>query len=746
MAKKNTQTKKDDTESSKVRGSKNNQIEPKESLLKDETRHGIYALITFVLVLFFTLAALKKAGVVGAYTYKGFYSLFGYGYFLLPILGTILGISFLKPERPNLAKIHTASASLFFLTSLGLLDIASKQSAGYIGSFVSWPFIKLFDVYVSVIFLSAILVGSLFVLFDRRPHITPLIEWIKNKLHKKDEGEEFEEFVAGQTFDPNKVPEVIEGMAVDAKENKTVENSQVETKSRETKISDFSDEVGDFKIQKNAFTKHATYVPPPLNLLEADKGKANVGDIKANANIIKRTLLNFGIEVEMDEITIGPTFTRYALKPAVGVKLSRIVGLQNDLALALAAHPVRIEAPIPGKSLVGIEIPNKTKAMVGLGALLSDERFQSAPKPLTVALGRDVAGKPHYVNMAKAPHALIAGTTGSGKSVTIHSIVASLLYRNGPEALKLIMVDPKRVELTLYNKIPHLLTPVIIDAKKAILALKWAAKEMERRYDILQSESVRDIESYHDNIVKTYKAPKDAIEGTGPDKMPYIVIIIDELADIMQAYPRELEAAIVRLAQMSRAVGIHLILSTQRPEVNVITGLIKANVPTRIALRVPTGIDSRTILDTVGAEKLLGAGDMLYSGGEGQPNRLQSAYITEEEVKKVVKYLSEAYKDEIPELIDISGTNISSDKSIFESSIEGDNDDDDLYETAKQIVIESGKASTSFLQRKLSIGYARAARLIDILEERGVVGPGNGAKPRDVLGGRENEPVDEPEL
>lgn len=746
MAKKNTQTKKDDAESSKVRGSKNNQIEPKESFLKDETRHGIYALITFVLVLFFTLAALKKAGVVGSYTYKGLYSLFGYGYFLLPILGTILGISFLKPERPHLAKIHTASASLFFLTSLGLLDIASKQSAGYIGSFVSWPFIKLFDVYVSVIFLSAILVGSLFVLFDRRPHITPLIEWIKNKLHKKDESEEFEEFVAGQTFDPNKVPEVIEGMAVDAKENKAVENSQSEAKTRETKISDFSDEVGDFKIQKNAFTKHAAYVPPPLNLLEADKGKANVGDIKANANIIKRTLLNFGIEVEMDEITIGPTFTRYALKPAVGVKLSRIVGLQNDLALALAAHPVRIEAPIPGKSLVGIEIPNKTKAMVGLGALLSDERFQSAPKPLTVALGRDVAGKPHYVNMAKAPHALIAGTTGSGKSVTIHSIVASLLYRNGPEALKLIMVDPKRVELTLYNKIPHLLTPVIIDAKKAILALKWAAKEMERRYDILQSESVRDIESYHDNIVKTYKAPKDAIEGTGPDKMPYIVIIIDELADIMQAYPRELEAAIVRLAQMSRAVGIHLILSTQRPEVNVITGLIKANVPTRIALRVPTGIDSRTILDTVGAEKLLGAGDMLYSGGEGQPNRLQSAYITEEEVKKVVKYLSEAYKDEIPDLIDISGTNISSDKSIFESSIEGDNDDDDLYETAKQIVIESGKASTSFLQRKLSIGYARAARLIDILEERGIVGPGNGAKPRDVLGGRENELVNEPEI
>ncbi len=746
MAKKNTQTKKVETETTKSRGSKNNQSEPQESFLKDETRHGIYALITFVLVLFFTLAALKKAGVVGSYTYKGLYSLFGYGYFLLPILGTVLGFSFLKPERPNLARIHTASATIFFLTSLALLDIVNGKSGGYVGEIILWPFVKLFDIYVSVIFLSAILTGSLFVLFDRRPHITPLLEWIKNKFKKKDEQEEFEEFVAGQTFDPNKIPSVVEGMSPEIKSENLVEEISNRQKQTETKISDFTDEVSDLKIPKNSFTKHTTYIPPSLSLLEADKGKANVGDIKANANIIKRTLLNFGIEVEMDEITIGPTFTRYALKPAVGVKLSRIVGLQNDLALALAAHPVRIEAPIPGKSLVGIEIPNKTKAMVGLGALLSDERFRTSPKPLTVALGRDVAGKPHYVNMAKAPHALIAGTTGSGKSVTIHSIVASLLYRNGPDALKLIMVDPKRVELTLYNKIPHLLTPVIIDAKKAILALKWAAKEMERRYDILQSESVRDIESYHDNILKNYKAPKDAIEGTGPDKMPYIVIIIDELADIMQAYPRELEAAIVRLAQMSRAVGIHLILSTQRPEVNVITGLIKANVPTRIALRVPTGIDSRTILDTVGAEKLLGAGDMLYSGGEGQPNRLQSAYITEEEVKKVVKYLSEAYADEIPELIDISGTNISSDKSIFESSIEGDNDDDDLYETAKQIVIESGKASTSFLQRKLSIGYARAARLIDILEERGIVGPGNGAKPREVIGGRTNEEHTEVEI
>jgi S-DNA-T family DNA segregation ATPase FtsK/SpoIIIE len=302
--------------------------------------------------------------------------------------------------------------------------------------------------------------------------------------------------------------------------------------------------------------------------------------------------------------------------------------------------------------------------------------------------------------------------------------------------LKFIFVDPKRVELTLYNKIPHLLTPVITEAKKCILALKWAAKEMDRRYDILQAESVRDIESYH-NQIKSEKLKiknEDSDESTESDPLPYIVIVIDELADIMQAYPRELEAAIVRLAQMSRAVGIHLILSTQRPEVNVITGLIKANVPTRIALRVPTQVDSRTILDSAGAEKLLGAGDMLYADGEGQPRRLQSAFISEEEVKAVVKYLVQAFKDEIPDTIELSGP-IEAVNSIFSSMVDGggDSDDDELYEQARQTVIESGKASTSYLQRKLGIGYARAARLIDILEERGVVGPGNGSKARDVL-------------
>jgi S-DNA-T family DNA segregation ATPase FtsK/SpoIIIE len=441
------------------------------------------------------------------------------------------------------------------------------------------------------------------------------------------------------------------------------------------------------------------------------------------------------------------------LKPAEGVKLSKIVGLGNDLALALAAHPIRIEAPIPGKSLVGIEIPNTTKTTVGLATLLGSDEYQGSSKPLLVSLGKGITGKSYFANLAKAPHMLIAGATGSGKSVSIHTIITSLLFRNSPESLKFIMIDPKRVELTLYNKIPHLLTPVITDPKKSILALKWAGKEMQRRYDTLESNAVRDIESYHANIlapqlekarkiVEKYEGDEEAAgaeidELKLPESMPYIVIVIDELADIMQTYPRELESAIVRLAQMSRAVGIHLVLSTQRPSVNVITGLIKANVPTRIALQVASQIDSRTILDGAGAEKLLGAGDMLYQGGDmSKPARLQSAYISETELKKVVQYLHHQYKDEIMAEINFAGAPEAGSDAVFSASFDSDSleEDDEIYERARETVLGSGKASTSFLQRKLGVGYSRAAKLVDMLEARGVVGPANGSKPREVFG------------
>jgi len=365
--------------------------------------------------------------------------------------------------------------------------------------------------------------------------------------------------------------------------------------------------------------------------------------------------------------------------------------------------------------------------------LLGSTEFQSSEKPLLISLGKGITGKSYFADLAKAPHMLIAGATGSGKSVTIHALITSLLYRNSPTSLKFIMVDPKRVELTLYNGIPHLLTPVITDAKKSILALKWATKEMERRYDILNQERVRDISSYHKTVLEPHLEENDGtLEEDGPEVMPYIVIIIDELADIMQAYPRELEAGIVRLAQMSRAVGIHLVLSTQRPSVNVITGLIKANVPSRLALQVASQVDSRTILDAAGAEKLLGAGDMLFlSGDMAKPSRVQSAFISEDEVKKLVKHLTKAYEDMLPEEIDL-GNNGSHDITSG-MNIGDDEPEDDLYEEARQTVIEAGKASTSYLQRKLRIGYSRAARLIDMLCERGVISEADGSKPRQVL-------------
>ena len=731
---------------------KRNGSEDKPSLfaqVKPETRQGILAVVFFLISILTVLASLGYAGLVGTKIFTSLSYLFGDGYYLLPVMFLLLSISFLRNEKRKFTTLKTIGGFLFFLSGLGIIDLVYEKHGGLIGWLISSPMLKLFDFWAGLIILITVLIISSLILFETSFTVDTLFFWRRwsNKEDFEDEEDEEEE-TEEEEVEVEEAVKIAEAETLPAKESKI--------KKTVKEIMGLEEEEIEVTKPMPIFN-NKPYIPPPLSLFEKDKGKPGVGDIKANANIIKRTLQNFGIDVEMDEISIGPSITRYALKPAEGVKLSRIVGLQNDLSLALAAHPLRIEAPIPGKSLVGIEIPNQSKTMVGMATLFSNEEFLTSEKPLLVALGKGVSGKSHYANLAKMPHCLIAGATGSGKSVTIHTVINSLLFRNSPETMKFIMIDPKRVELTLYNKIPHLLTPVITDAKKTILALKWAAKEMDRRYDILEAESCKDIDSYHKNIYapemeKLSKMQKDGtfdpVKNIPPEAMPFIIIVIDELADIMMTYPRELESGIVRLAQMSRAVGIHLIISTQRPSVNVITGLIKANIPTRIALQVASQIDSRTILDGTGAEKLLGAGDMLYLGGEmSKPIRIQSAFISESEVKSVVKYLSSAYRDEIPSGIDLAQAGKDSNNSIF-SAVLGDGnpeDEDDMYEQAKEEVIKAGKASTSYIQRKLRVGYSRAARLMDILEEQGVIGPGDGAKPREILMTSSDESIEKME-
>ncbi len=486
------------------------------------------------------------------------------------------------------------------------------------------------------------------------------------------------------------------------------------------------------------------YVPPPLDLLRSSIEKPTTGDLRANANIIKRTLDSFGIPVEMGEINIGPKVTRYTLKPAEGVKLARITALGQDLALALAAHPIRIEAPIPGKSLVGIEVPNKAAALVRLGSLMTYPEF-NASGLLGFTLGRDVTGEPIFADLEKMPHLLIAGSTGSGKSIMIQSLIISLLYKNSPSTLKLIMIDPKRVELSGYEGIPHLVSPVIVENKKALNVFRWAIKEMEQRYELLQKSGSRDIKSYNAKIKE-----KNAGEaGDAPQVLPFIVIIVDELADLMTSYGREVEGSVVRLAQMARATGIHLVLSTQRPSVEIITGLIKANITSRIALQVASQIDSRTIIDTSGAEKLLGSGDLLFVSSDlSKPKRIQGAYIPEDETKKVADFIRDNNSAPDEEIQFSEGNGLPGQglpgqgngiipASIFDESL--DEDGDEMYDEAVEVVRQAQKASASLLQRRLKVGYARAARLLDLMEEKGIIGPGDGAKAREVYLGKEPE-------
>ncbi len=688
----------------------------KGSRVSPETQNSIFAVASFALAVLTVLSFTGKGGRVGDLFINFAHTLFGWGYFVIPLAFLLLGISFLKFYSRETRLPSVLGVVIFVLAVLGTFFIIGNtddfqtrvSQGGYLGVILGYPLLSLFGFTSSVVILLAAVFISFLVSMD-----IPLHHLIFKEEDEDKEADQIEEDDLVIKHGSNSVRPAFEAKAI--KMERPLVNS---AKDDEESEPEFTLKVGSRKWKL-----------PPLDLLKGDSDIPKAGDIAANAAVIKRTLSNFGIDVEMGEINVGPTVTQFTLRPAVGVKLAKITSLHSDLALALASHPIRIEAPIPGKSLVGIEVPNRKTALVGLKNLLETDDYKDSPYFFPLGLGRDVAGYPVVGPLEKMPHLLIAGATGSGKSVAINSIILSLLYRHSPDIVRFIMIDPKRVELSLYNGIPHLITPVIVDNKKSINSLRWLVKEMERRYEVISRAHARDILSY--NAKQASK--KEPF-------MPLIILVIDELADLMAAYGRDLEGPIVRLAQMSRAVGIHLIVSTQRPSVEVITGLIKANITSRIAFQVASQVDSRTILDMSGAEKLLGNGDMLYLAGDtSKPRRLQGAFVSEKEAKAVVKFLKDQeYESEETEisgeaLEESLAQSIESGSASKAGPDEFSDADEPLFEQAREVVIQAHKASASLLQRRLRVGYARAARLLDMLEERRVIGPSVGAKPREVL-------------
>lgn len=717
---------------------------------------GILAIVLVVAAVIFTLSFFGRAGSVGVMLDSYVLSfVFGSMRYATPIVLLILAWFLIKDMDYNYRATHAIGAFLFFLAMSSLFHIGflpnemwQKSLEGYGGGIFgmfAWILKTYLGSLAGVVILIGIVAISIFLIFNTAfTHFVILnkklfiglgvigrgilnlmglfIKKGNNKLkingdNDEDEDDEDDDDDTSASLD----------YARDKSLSTSEEKEEIKRKFFVKKVGD-EDEEDEENPSADAQGKSKRATPwdkpviiknlPPLTLLTSKQSKPTSGDIEANAATIHDTLHEFGIDVEMGEVRVGPTVTQYSFKPDKGVKLSRVTGLSNDLSLALAAHPIRIEAPIPGKSLVGIEVPNFKVAMVTLRELLESKEFHNRQHNMMIALGKDVAGKVWFADLPKMPHLLVAGATGSGKTVCINTIIMSLLYQNTAESLRFIMVDPKRVELTLYNGIPHLLTPVITNVPKTVNALKWTIGEMERRFEMLSQDQSRDIDSYN-------KKHPEA-------KIPRIIFVIDELADLMAMAASEVEAGIIRIAQMARAVGIHLIVATQRPSVDVITGLMKANIPARFAFSVASLIDSRTILDCPGAEKLLGRGDMLMLTADlSKPVRIQSAFVSEEEVKNVSEYLKGDEEPEYDEsIVGKSGINSNGTMNLFGGGSDGQ---DPLFEEAKAEIIRASKASASFLQRRFKVGYARAARILDELEAAGVIGPSDGAKPREIL-------------
>lgn len=819
------------------------------SLHRDAGR-SIAAIVLSTLGILFALGFFKSAGIIGIFFDRSAGMALGWGKWIFPFI-LFLSAAFLFRRKTSSKSdlIKLSGLTIAFLSVLGLFHffqsgdletVATQgQGGGYLGFLLAWMFLKLAGtIGGTVLFIALFLVGVIAAFnvsfvgsFDRvRSMFSREVDEDGETVDAPDGNGDASAALSGVVEAANVTAspsEVITTTPSPAPETKPLAETETERLEKgNIKNIRFADEKEDQLKNETSSSASAegslASVPayfltnaeerelsprrrkpkpkrfwqlPPLNLLEVsdDDGVAG-GDTSERADIIRDTLAHFGIAVTPKEVKVGPAVTQYTFSPASGVKLSRIVSLGNDLALALAAPSIRIEAPIPGKSLVGIEVPNASQATVRLRNIFQSAAFVKRHSPLTVSLGKDVYGEYAVANLAKMPHLLVAGATNSGKSVFINSLLVSLLYQNSPDDLQLVLVDPKRVELSPYNGIPHLISDVIVDPKKVVNALRSMVGEMDRRYRLLEQVGARDIESYRERCDRGEKRTVELPGGGTRDEtllpLPYVVIVIDEMADIMMTHGREVEALIVRLAQMARAVGIHLVLATQRPSVNVITGLIKANITSRIAFQVATQIDSRTILDQSGAEKLLGRGDMLFSmAGLPQPKRLQSAFVSEDEVSNVVEFLraqklSAGYDEPIGEDITkdrkssgVSMSSVSSGAGLEEShrmtagspstslaphesdeaefsngmvfSLEDADESpekDPRYEEAKRIVIETGRASTSALQRRMGLGYSRAARIMDALEQDGVIGPQDGSKPREIFGAssKPKEDFDEP--
>ena len=660
----------------------------------------------------------------------------GYTMYALPILLIYLAVETFRAEGnqlPLAVKFAAVLEIVWFSGLFGLLKTASRpESGGFVGDSINMGVLQMVDsaiaaiIYLVLIFITVLFITqtSPFTVFSR------VWEMIKTDRSEDDKNRSVMK-QAAKRDSGDKLGDIKLNAGVPiidtAKEKKSLLKSSKKQPPHPEKAEEQTALVA---------TRDPNWQPPSLELLERNESGADAGDTRQNAQIIHDTLSEFNIDAEMGDINVGPKVTQYTLRPPSGVKLTRITALETNIALNLAAQSLRIEAPIPGQKAVGIEVPNRKAADVRLYGTLNSKQWKSTREQLSFAIGKDISGQVVVGELGKMPHLLIAGQTGSGKSVMINTLLSSLLYRNSPSDMKLILVDPKQVEMAPYEDIPHLLTPVITEPEKTISALKWAVNEMERRYKLLAAEKIRNIKDYNQKLQSRGKKIAIADENGNVQEhedgsMPYIVIVVDEMADLMMIAKRDVEALIVRLAQKARAVGIHLVLATQRPSVDVITGLIKANVPARISFTVASQVDSMTILDQAGAEKLLGQGDMLfYTPSMSKPKRIQGAWVTDDEVNKITDHLrmqmAPQYNDEVvAQPVQLNGKG-----GVVMDFSEGG---DDKFKDAVRVVVERRKASTSMLQTRLGIGYQRAARIIEEMEERGIIGAANGSKPRDVL-------------